>query len=142
MCVANLLDHGDVPDEELMDLEGNLTTTAVLGLRRFLGGPADALANALVGPLLSAFLHASVNFGARVAEWTRAPGGSSNPDYKGLLTLVDRNGIRGDRGTELGNAKAAACRAWTGTQEGSRVRGREDMDEEESIRPDSRFRRY
>eukprot|EP00170_Pyropia_yezoensis_P004661 contig_18973_g4674 len=28
--VANLLDHKDVPDTELMDLEGNLTTTAVL----------------------------------------------------------------------------------------------------------------
>ena len=138
--VANLLAHGEVPDEELRDLEGNLATSTVLGLRSFFGGSADVLAHAHVGPLLSASLHTTVNIGSRVAEWTRVQTGSTTPDYKGLLAIVDRNGIRGDLGSELATAEEEARKSWHGVREGSRVRGRDDMDQDTDPRAESRAR--
>lgn len=93
-------------------------------------------------PLLSASLHTTVKIASRVAEWARVQAGSSTPDYQDPLAIVDHNGIRGDLGSELVTAEEAARKSWHGIPEGSRVRGRSDMNDDTGARAESRARHY
>lgn len=138
--VAKLLAHGDVPNEELWDHEGNLALSTVHGLLSSFRGSADVLEHAHVGSLLSASLHTKVNIASRLAKWTRVQAGSTAPDYKRLLAIVDRNSIRGDLGSELAAAKEEARKSWHWVSEGPRVCSRDDMDQDTEARVESRPR--
>lgn len=138
--VANLVVHGDAPDADLRSLEGNLATSMVLRLLSFFDGSADVLVHAPVGPLLSAFLHTTVKIGSLVGERTRVHAGSSTTDYKGLLEIGDRNGIRGENRSEFAAVEEEARTTWHGDREGSWVRGRDDTDQDTEARAESRAR--
>lgn len=140
VLVANLLGHGDVPDSDLAELEWQLPPLSALALRSLIGGSVGQLESARVGPVVAASLHTLVNVGSRVAKWTRAQATLDTPDYKALLDIVDRNGLRTDLAHELGEATKMAQNEWRGEAPGSRVRGRDDVDPEEDPRAETRGR--
>lgn len=141
ILVANLLSHGDVPDGDLAAMNQTLTPVQVIGLRGFIGGPVDTLTRAHVGPVLSAVLHSLVNVGVRVAEWARLQADAEVPDYKALLDLVDRTGLRNTTGQELQVAEDMAQRFWREVDPAARVHQRDAMDEEGGLRGGARVRR-
>lgn len=141
VLMANLLGHRDVPDSDLAHLEGGLPTAVAGALRGLVSGHMDNLESAHVGPLLAASFHSMVNLGTRVADWAQSHAGSDSSDYRRLLDLVDRHGIRQDLEKELVFATREAQREWQGLGRASRVRGREEVNQEEEPRADTRARR-
>lgn len=141
VLVANLLGHADIQDSDLAELEWEVSPTGAMALRNIIGGPANQLESARVGPVLAASLHALVSVGARVSQWTREQSTLDDPDFASLLDIVDRNGIRQDLARELVEANRVARLEWRGGASNSRVRARDDMDHEEESWAEAR-RRY
>lgn len=132
--------HGDVPDLDLAELEWQLPPVSALALRGLIGGPVGQLESARVGPVVAASLHTLVNIGVRVAKWTRTQATQDTPDYKALLDIVDRNGLRTNLAHVLGEATKMAQKEWQGEAPGFRIRGRDDVDQEEDARAEVRGR--